>query len=358
MTDVYQRLAKRLDGLPHGYPSTESGVEIKILEKIFSPEEAEMTLQIRPLPETAEAIAQRLGKPLDEMQAILDNMVRKGQIGSIGASGVQTYALFPFIVGIWEFQMNRLDKELAELFHEYYPHLGTVLANFAPSVTRVVPISSQMKVEQQVLPYEDVRRMFVEAKSFQLMECICRKEQALLGNPCKHSSEVCMGYSRQEGAFDKYPLGKIISREEAMNVLFKAEEEGLVHLTYNLQGDSFFLCNCCSCSCLALKALKDYNFPHMLAKSNYVAFIDAETCAACGICANERCPMAAVVEDNGGYKVEPQRCIGCGVCTNTCPTEAIKLVHRPESEREAPADNILDWYLKRAQNRGVPLRVD
>jgi len=358
MSDVYRRLAKKLDELPHGYPSTESGVEIKILKKIFSPEEAEMALKIRPVPEPAEAIAQRLGKPLPEMQEILDTMVRKGQIGSIAADGMQTYALFPFIVGIWEFQMNRLDKELAELFHEYYPHLGEVLAKFAPSVTRVVPIQAQIKAEQQVLPYEDVRQMFGRAKSFQLMNCICRKEQALLGKPCKYSSEVCMGFSRHEGAFDKYPLGKIISKEQALAVLDKAEEEGLVHMTYNLKGDSFFLCNCCSCCCLALKAVKDFNFPHMLAKSHYVATIDQETCAACGTCANERCPMDAIVEDNGGYKVQPERCIGCGVCTNTCPTESMSLVHRPESEREQPAENIFDWYMKRAQSRGVPLKVD
>jgi len=292
------------------------------------------------------------------MQAILDNMVQKGQIGSISADGVQTYALFPFIVGIWEFQMNRLDKELAELFHEYYPHLGQVLGKFAPSVTRVVPLQAQIKAEQTVLPYEDVRQMFGQSKSFQLMNCICRKEQALLGKPCKYPTEVCMGFSRHEGAFDKYPLGKIISKDQALAVLDKAEEEGLVHLTYNLKGDSFFLCNCCSCCCLALKAIKDFHFPHMVAKSHYVASIDQDTCAACGTCANERCPMDAIVADNGGYKVQPERCIGCGVCTNTCPTESMSLVHRPEVEREQPAENILDWYMKRAQSRGVPLKMN
>jgi Na+-translocating ferredoxin:NAD+ oxidoreductase subunit B len=358
MSDAYERLAKKLDELPHGYPATESGVEIKILKKIFSHEEAEMALKMRPIPENVEAIAQRLGKPLPEMQAILDTMVQKGQLGSIGAGGVQSYALFPFIIGIWEFQMNRLDKELAELFHEYYPHLAEVLGKYAPSVTRVIPIQSQIKAEQRVLLYEDVRRMFEQAKSFQLMNCICRKEQALLGKPCKHSSEVCMGFSREEGAFDKYPFGRIISREEALSVISRAEEEGLVHLTYNLQGDSFFLCNCCSCCCLMLRAAKNFNAPYLLAKSYYVASIDQETCAACGTCAEERCPMEAVVEDNGGYKVQPERCIGCGVCTNTCPTESITLGRRPESEREEPAENIFDWYFKRAQNRGVQLKVD
>lgn len=114
MSDVYERLARRLDELPHGFPATKSRVEIKILRKILSEEEAEMALRLRLAPESAEAVAERLGEPLPRIQTVLDTMVRKGQIGSRVDGGVQTYALFPFIVGIWEFQINRLDKEIAE----------------------------------------------------------------------------------------------------------------------------------------------------------------------------------------------------------------------------------------------------
>ena len=68
MVNVYTRLAKKLDELPNGFPATESGVELKLLKKIFEPEEAEMALKIKPIPETAETIAKRLEKPLDEMK--------------------------------------------------------------------------------------------------------------------------------------------------------------------------------------------------------------------------------------------------------------------------------------------------
>ncbi|MEI6135342.1 MAG: hypothetical protein WCP72_10235, partial [Desulfomonile sp.] len=150
MNDVYNRLATKLDQLPNGYPATESGVELKILQKIFTPEEAEMALKIRPIPEPAEAIAERLGKPLDEMQGILDDMVHKGQIGSANMRGQQVYMLVPFIVGIFEFQLNRLDKELADLVDEYAPSLMTTVGQFPPAVMRVVPINAQIEAQHEV----------------------------------------------------------------------------------------------------------------------------------------------------------------------------------------------------------------
>ncbi len=110
MEDVFKKLAVRLHELPNGYPATESGVELKILRKIFEPDEAAMALNLMPIPETAEAMAQRLGKPLEDLQATLDIMAEKGQIGSFKMFGNQVYTLVPFVVGIYEFQLNRMDK--------------------------------------------------------------------------------------------------------------------------------------------------------------------------------------------------------------------------------------------------------
>lgn len=358
MEDVYNRLALKLDKMPQGFPATENGVELKILRKIFTPEEAEMALKIRPIPESAEAIAQRLDIPLDEMQVILDNMVDKGQIGSTDMGQGQVYLFFPFVVGIFEFQLNRLDKELADLMEEYGPHLMGTLGGHKPELMRVVPLNIQIDAEHTVHTHEDLRKVMEKAKAFQVVDCICRKEQALQGNPCKHSVEVCLGFSNHETAFDKYSRGRSISREEALQILAKADEEGLVHCTYNVQQGQMFVCNCCSCCCGILRGIKKFNAPHALAKSNYWAFIDQETCAACGTCADERCPMDAIVEQNGGYAVQPERCIGCGVCVSTCPTESITLLRKPESEQDAPPANIVEWYMARAQNRGVPLSID
>lgn len=358
MTDVYQRLAKKLNELPHGFPSTESGVELRILRKIFSPEEAEMALKIRPLPETAQQIATRLEKPLEEMQEILDDMVRKGQIGSAKMGGVQMYMLFPFLIGIWEFQLLRLDKELSDLMEEYAPALVGTVGGFKPSLARVVPVNAQISVQHQVYPYEDLRQTMDKAKAFQVVDCICRKEQAIQGHPCTHTLENCLVFSEHEGAFDKYPRGRLISRDEALAILVKSEEEGLVHCTYNVQRGQMFVCNCCSCCCGMLRSVKELGAPYMLAGSNFFAIIDQDACDACGTCANERCPMDAIVVQDGDYVVIPERCIGCGVCTTTCPSEAVTLIRKPEADIDQPPTNIMDWYAKRAGSRGVKIPIE
>jgi Pyruvate/2-oxoacid:ferredoxin oxidoreductase delta subunit len=358
MSDVYKRLAERLDNLPHGFPATESGIEIKILEKIFTPDEAEMTLKIRPMPETVEQLAERLEKPVDEMQAILDDMMEKGHIGSAKIRGQQMYMLFPFVVGIYEFQLKRMDKELVELFEEYLPLLSVTLGGFEPAVMRVVPVSTEIDQDLHVHRYEDMRLMISEANSFMEQECICRKEQGIEGNVCKHSRNACLAFSKEEDAFDKYGMGKVISREQALKVMEDAEADGLVHNTYNIEKGQAFVCNCCPCCCGILRGVKEFNAPHVMAKSYFTAVIDEDECAQCGVCADERCPMDAITNDNGSYEVVAERCIGCGVCVSTCPTEAIKLQRKPESEHDKPPANVFEWGMSRAAERGIEVRMD
>ncbi len=359
MTDVYRRLAKKLDGFPNGFPATDSGVELKILKKIFTPEEAEMVLKIKPMPETVEAIAERFGKPVDEMQKILDDMVRRGHIAAAKIAGQHVYVFLPFIIGLYELQLNRMDKQFAELFEEYMPKLVETLGGFEPSLARVVPVSTEIKQDLHVHRYEDVRRMIEEAKSFQVTDCICRKERTLEGKGCGHTLEACLFFSPEEDAYhENYLRGRVISKEEALKVIKDAEEEGLVHCTYNVQKGQIFVCNCCSCCCAGMRAIKEFKSPNMIAKSHFVAAIDQESCSVCGVCADERCPMDAIVEENGAYRVLAERCIGCGVCAPTCPTESIKLVRKPESEHDKPPANLMDWSLKRAAERGMNFTVD
>ncbi|MFH0821790.1 MAG: 4Fe-4S binding protein [Pseudomonadota bacterium] len=357
MEEVYKQLAEKLHQMPNGFPPTESGVELRILKKIFSPEEAAMALDLKPIPETAEAIGNRLGIPTAEMESVLDSMVRKGQIGTAKTKDRRVYLAVPFVVGIYEFQEPRLDKELADLIEEYAPALMPILGGHGPALMRVVPINAQVKAEHQVHPYEDIRKMLESAKSFQLSECICRKERALQGHECKHTLETCLAFSKQEGAFDKFATCRIISMEEALKVMADCEEEGLVHATYNVKSHQMFVCNCCSCCCGLLLGMKHFNAPFLVAGSAYVASVDTDTCIECGVCADERCPVAAITRTDSGFVVQSERCIGCGVCTKTCPSEAITLLPRPEAEQEQPPGNIMEWYFKRAESRGVRIIV-
>jgi Pyruvate/2-oxoacid:ferredoxin oxidoreductase delta subunit len=190
------------------------------------------------------------------------------------------------------------------------------------------------------------------------MDCICRKEHALRGHPCTHSSEVCLGFSKQPDMFENYPLGRRISKEEALKILAIAEEEGLVHNTFNVEQEPVFICNCCTCCCGIIQAVKAAKIPHLLAKCSFVASIDQETCTQCGVCADERCPIGAISEEDGIYRVLPERCIGCGVCTPTCPTDSITLVQKPESEQIKPPAHMVEWNLARAASRGIELKFE
>ncbi len=359
MTDVYTRLAKKLDKLPQGFPATESGLELKILRKIFSPEDAEMTLRLKLMPETAEGIAGRLGRNHDEMRSTLDEMAKRGQIAAMQWRGERRYCLAPFVVGIFEYQLPYMDRELAELCEAYWPYLAETIGGSEPGLARVVPVNKQIDGRTTVLAFEDTRKMIEGARSFRVMDCICRKEHALLDKPCSHTLEVCLSFSKEENAYDDSHMGgRIINREEALAVLDAAEEEGLVHCTYNFEHNQMFVCNCCSCCCGFMRLLTEYHTPNGLVRSNWEAVIDENLCETCGVCANERCPVEAIEETDGGdYLVLGERCIGCGVCVITCPSEAMSMKSRPEAEHTVPPRNIVDWSVQRAANRSGPVKA-
>jgi len=346
--DVYERLAKRLDSLPNGFPRTASGVELRILRAIFPPEDAAMALRIKPIPETAAAVARRLKRPVTEVRAALDGMAERGQIASFHLNGAHVYAFVPFVVGIYEFQLERLTKELSDLFEEYAPTLLRALGGAAPALARVVPVGTRIEAHAQILPHEDLRRMLDKAQSFRVGQCICRKEKAFQGQPCSHTQETCLSFSREENAWEDVPSwGRAITREEAAALLAAAEREGLVHCTYNTAYDPFFVCNCCSCCCGFLRGMKEFEAPYVLAHASVVSSIDATVCTECGECASPRCPMDAIAEADSTYRVDATRCIGCGVCVPVCPSGAIALVPRPAGEIPVPPKTVVHWAVDR-----------
>jgi Pyruvate/2-oxoacid:ferredoxin oxidoreductase delta subunit len=359
MDEVYRRLAARLDALPHGFPRTPGGVELRILQKIFSPEDAALAARLMPMPESVAELARRLRLEAEELGPRLEGMATRGQILAARRDGQPVYMLAPFVVGIYEFQLGRMDAELAALFEEYAPTLVRELGGSRPALARVVPVNARIEARAEVLRHENVRELLSRARSFRLMECICRKEQALIGKPCSHTLETCLAFSpAAEGEGGTLPegFGRSISHAEALAVLDRAEQEGLVHCTYNVQRQHMFVCNCCSCCCGFLRGLKEFGAPHLLLRSNFVAAVDAQACAACGDCL-DRCPMEALRLEGDGCLVDGARCLGCGVCTVDCPTDAISLAPRPPAERDQPPATLAAWALQRALHRSGPLRT-
>ncbi|MEA3222809.1 MAG: hypothetical protein U9P49_06550 [Thermodesulfobacteriota bacterium] len=122
--EIYRKLVTVLDTLPNGFPATDSGVEIKLLKKIFTPEEAKLFCDLKMTYETPTDIAQRTGREFEALEQMLITMWKKGQLFGIDFGEVKVFKIMPWIFGIYEFQLNRMDKKLAELCEEYYHTYG------------------------------------------------------------------------------------------------------------------------------------------------------------------------------------------------------------------------------------------
>lgn len=349
---IYKKVARVLDTLPNGYPATESGVEIRLLEKIFTPEEADLFCDLRLTFETPEQIADRTGRELAGLGEKLDSMWRRGQIFGIDFGEVQVYRILPWVFGIYEFQLNRMDREFAEMCEAYSSVFGKQFFGNKPQLMQVVPVEKELDNNQETLPYEQVSAIIEAGQSFGLNECICKKEKHLLDKGCDNPLEVCLSIGPVPGVFDDHPLiGKAITKEEAYEVLRKSEEAGMVHLTSNVATGHYYICNCCGCCCGVLRSINELGVTEAI-HSNFFAEIDAESCVSCGVCADERCQINAIEEDGDTYRVIREKCIGCGLCATTCPSEAIRLVRKPAAEVVIPPENEKDWFEQRGAERG------
>lgn len=352
--DVYKKLAKVLDTLPNGFPATEDGLELKILKKIFEPDEADLFCDLRLKFESPEQIAERTGRPVEGLDEKLTAMWRRGQVMGIDFGEVRVFKMLPWVFGIFEFQIDRMDREFVELCHAYEPHFGKQFFETGPPLMHVAPVEKDIHADHISLHYQQISSIIEKGRSFAVSECICKKEMDMLDNPCKKLTEVCMAIAPVPGVFDGYHWGRPITREEAKELLVKTEESGLVHLSWNMQDGHFFICNCCGCCCGVLRSINDMGIPaSKVVNSHFVAVIDAEECVACGVCADERCQVRAIEEGDDAYQVKPEACIGCGLCVSTCPSEAISLIRKPEEECEIPPANEDAWFEARAKARGV-----
>ncbi len=350
---VYRRLAERLDALPNGFPSTEDGAELRLLAKIFTPEEAALAAQLRLTKETAAEIAERCEVDADLLADQLKSMARRGLIDAGRVEGGLGFGLLPFVVGIYELQIDRLDAEMAQLFEEYYQRaFGRFLA-VQPEVHRVIPVGESIRGDMEIRPFESAAGLVDEAQAWGVLDCICHTQKALIGDPCQHPVDVCMALSRKPGAFDKSAVVKALSREEALATLRRAAEAGLVHSVSNNQQGVTYICNCCTCSCGILRGMADLGLANVVARSPFINQVDESLCLACGDCL-DYCQFEALTMDTVA-EVNRLRCVGCGVCVLACPEDALSLVRRPEEEVLPPPITIFDWGMQRAAARGLDL---
>jgi len=353
--NVYKKLAKRLDAIPNGFPLSESGLELKILAKIYAPEEAELASEMRLIAESAEQIARRTGRDPNTTIVLLEGMVRKGLIRA-GRTGEQReFGLLPWVVGVYEQQLHRIDEEMARMVEEGYQVFAEKVLKPLPSIHKVIPVEKSLPVEVQIYPYEQASALLDNAKSFGVRKCICRVQKALVGKPCKYPVEICLLFSPLEGAFDDDPNTRVITKGEAFQILRETEEAGLIHSSSNIREGHTYICNCCTCCCGVLRGVSQLGIENSVAKSDFYATVDPEMCTGCETCV-KRCQFAAPSLVDNISHVDQKRCVGCGQCVMTCPSEAMTLVRKPENQITPTPENIPEWMMKRAESRGISLQ--
>jgi len=334
---VFVKLQKHLDNQAVGFPATRSGAEIKVLKHIFTPHEAELACCLSYRFEPLETIFRRAAHLVDNpeaLQASLEGIQKKGGIESKIKNAKMHYCTAPLVVGIYEYQLERLTPEFIKDFSEYTSSINfgiEFLSTKLPQM-RTIPISKSIHPQHKVRTFDEVTLLLKAAQApFAIFECICRKKKSLLGGTCTKTErkETCMAIGAMGRMALSSGIGREITRDEATSILEHNQKEGLVLQPSNTQ-KAEFICSCCGCCCGMLGIYQSLPKPLEFWASNFQAVVDRDTCVGCGACAKS-CQVSAV---SVSRKKQPavvnlDRCLGCGVCVPACPTESITLVKKP-----------------------------
>jgi len=347
-TDIYKKLARHLDSLPGGFPSTESGVELRILRRLFSPEQALLATHLTIIPEREAVVARRAGLAVAECARCLDQMSDAGLIFSYRQGRDTYYMAAHFVIGIWEYHVNKLDPELIKDMREYIPSLFNIWQ--AVPQLRTIPVGRSLQTGHEVMAYEQAEAIIKAHERILVAPCICRREHAIMGQGCGKLEEACLVFGAGVPYYQKNGLGRPLGQEEALEILKLADKAGLVLQPSNAQ-KVINICCCCGCCCHVLKNIKRHIQPAEIVVSSFVVQLDEQACTGCGIC-EERCQVEALaqVSKKGKAALEAERCIGCGLCVTTCSGNALTLKRKPQT-RPVPR-NVVENYLNLARARG------
>jgi len=349
MEEVFTKLANHLNDLPTGFPATDSGVELKILKRLFTPREAEVAIGLTMMMEPVAAVAKRLKIDEAELGPLLEKMSKKGLILRSSKGGQTLYMAAQFVPGIWEYHLNDLDEEFIHDFNAYAPHLFKEQSKLKTQPLRIIPISKSVSAEMRVMAYDEAEQIIKKQSKIVVADCICRKEHKMVGHGCDKPMHNCLLFAGGAYYYEENGLGRSITQEKALEILDEGIEAGLVLQPGNSQKPAN-ICLCCGCCCQILKGIKNLEKPAQIVNSSYFAAVNEEECTACGTC-EDRCQMEAITVDDVSH-VDTDRCIGCGLCIPTCDPGAIKLFEKQEEEKWIPPKNIFETYINIATERG------
>jgi NAD-dependent dihydropyrimidine dehydrogenase PreA subunit len=342
--EVYSRLAKHLAALGMGYPEKEELIEI--LRENFSPQEAEVALAIptkvipfEPVP--ISEIAPHVKIPKKELASILSNLAHRGLLFSKKTKkGEMGYALQQFGYGFPQtFFWRGLDtpnaKKMADLIAKYSgkDQLYEAYGKTNTKAFRYVPATSSFDPESHaVFPFEMMEKLIQKVKVIALVHCPCRATAQLIGRKrCDHPLENCIKYDELAEYLIEKGIGREITKVEALAVIKKSEEAGLVHLVDNAREGIKHTCNCCGCCCWSVGTIRRKKIPRdVLMATYFLRETDRERCTGCGQCV-EICPVQVIKMEGDFPVVDLEWCIGCGVCAGPCPSSAVRLARRSDA---------------------------
>ena len=340
MTDEpYIKLQEFLDSYPIGFPKTSTGVEIEILKRLFTEEEAKLTVMLTPVPSSVSSIARRAKMDKKEMEEKLEAMSKKGLIFRVKRGGKTFYNAAPYMIGLYEYSVEKIDKDMAEKFKEFYDSamMDELGASNVPGF-KVLPVEETLEVSTVLYPYHKLKESIKNARKIAVYDCVCRKESRLLGEGCNYPmEETCLSFGAAAEYYIENGWAREITPEECLEVIEKTDKAGLIHAGVNSKHLSN-ICNCCPCCCATMKGITKKGYDkHRYLNALFESIIDQDLCVGCGNCL-ERCPVDAIVLDDVA-NVDRDLCLGCGLCASDCPEEAITL--RLREDEEEPYERVL-----------------
>jgi ferredoxin len=353
---AYGRLVERLNRFPQGAPPSER--LFKILELLFTEQEAALVACLPIKPFTAEVASRAWKRPLAETTGHLERLAAKGILLDTEQRGRTIYVLPPPMAGFFEFSMMRVRSDLdqhllAELFYEYLnveeDFVKALFGRGETQLGRVFVNEPAVPPEHSlyVLDYERATRVAETASCIGVGVCYCRHKMSHIGHACDAPQDICLSFNGVAKSLTRHAIARTIDVPECLDLLQKARDLRLVQFGENVQTRVSFICNCCGCCCEALLAARRFGFLHPVHTTAFVPALDTRACNGCGRCATT-CPVEAlnVVSAHDPQRrlarmarLEADRCLGCGVCIGVCPTHALTLEPRPEREI-TPLDSV------------------
>ncbi len=301
------KLAKVIGGISGAVVKIdENAPEYYSMANIVSDDEADIAIAAGLRKErTAAYLAKKVGKTVAEIQSSLDNLVEYGIFRRTYSEeyGEDTYFMQIFAPGILEMMVNNQKllhdhPEVGRAFEEYTRLRMEMMGPLLPEgygLMRVVPVEDAIKDIPGVNPYEKLSYYLDKYDTFSVSPCSCRSSRTSIGDGCGHlDEEMCIQMGKGAEHYIRTGRARQITREEALEIIHRAEENGLMHDIPNIEelGDSAAICNCCSCACFGLRAGLMFGARDAI-RSNFVAEIDEAKCVACAQCV-ETCPGNAL----------------------------------------------------------------